>query len=405
MGMTDTNDNFTKSEQVKIYSRWKDYNLKERLLHGIYSVGFEEPSFIQKTAIAPLIEKRDIRAQAQSGTGKTGAFSVGCLQRIDENKPVTQALVLVSTREMAEQNATRMGHMAVHFNIKIPFVAGGHDTSIDINNLSKNPPIVVGTPGRVLHMIKDGHLKTDNIELLVIDEADEMMKRGFIEQVHEIYESISSNSLQVAAFSATWEEEDLVSIKNVLQNPVVIDLKQQQLTLKGLRQYYIDFTEAGTHRINIEKSKLSVLLDIYKSLNISQSIIFVNLKRKANSIASSLGAAGIPCSVIHSDLNQAERSKVIAELRTGKCRTLVATGLVGRGIDIQQLSLVINFDVPRPDQKSTYIHRIGRAGRYGRKGVAINLADHEEMQTLNEIMAHYNTNMLPMPNDLNSIFN
>ncbi|ELA47090.1 hypothetical protein VCUG_01451 [Vavraia culicis subsp. floridensis] len=384
---------------LNIYERWEDYYLKDPLLRGIYSIGFETPSYIQKTAIGPILHGRDIRAQAQSGTGKTGAFAVASLQRIDETLPATQVLVLCSTREIAEQNAARTTEIGKNMGVSVPFLAGGFNVGRTREELSKNPPIVTGTPGRVLHMISTGDLKTDNIFLLIIDEADEMLKRGFKDQVREVFMSLNREKIQVAMFSATWDKSEMEVADDILSDPVIIHLRHDEQTLKGIDQYFVNIGSKPSRGEDIQK--MEVLLDIYRRSEVGQSVIFVNSRSKAKFLFEALKTHKFPCEVIHSDLTQNERSDVLRRVRNGECRCLIATGLMARGIDIQQLSIVFNFDLPKGLDKSTYIHRIGRAGRFGRKGKAINIVYQDEMECIKELEGFYSTMISPLPNDFN----
>lgn len=395
--MEKTNINETEEELLVVYERWEDYNLKEELLKGIYSIGFETPSYIQKTAIAPILAGRDIRAQAQSGTGKTGAFSVASLQKIDAGLGKTQVLILCSTREIAEQNAERTTSLGKNMNIEVPFLAGGFNVGKTQEALRKNPAIISGTPGRVLHMISTGDLRTEGISLLIIDEADEMLKRGFSEQVKEIFMALDRERVQVAMFSATWDLAEMEVANDILNNPVIIHLRHDEQTLKGIDQYYVNLGNKPARGEDVRK--IEVLLDLFKKSDVGQSVIFVNSRNKAKYLYDTMKNNQFPCEVIHSDLNQNERSDVLKRVRNGECRCLIATGLMARGIDIQQLSIVFNFDLPSKHDKSTYIHRIGRAGRYGRKGKAINLVYQEDLAEIKEIEEFYSTLIHPLPSE------
>lgn len=389
--------NEKEEETLNVYERWEDYNLNEKLLKGIYSIGFETPSYIQKTAIAPILEGRDIRAQAQSGTGKTGAFSVASLQKIDPLLNKTQVLILCSTREIAEQNAACTTIIGKQMGISVPFLTGGSEVARSQEVLSYNPPIVSGTPGRIFHMISTGNLKTDHINLFIIDEADEMLKRGFKDQVKEIFMSLNRDNIQVAMFSATWDKEEMEVANEILRNPVIIHLRHDEQTLKGIDQYYVNLGSKPSRGEDIRK--VDVLMDLFRRSEVGQSVIFVNSRNKAKYLFETLKNNQFPCEVIHSDLTQNERSDVLKRVRNGECRCLIATGLMARGIDIQQLSIVFNFDLPRSADKSTYIHRIGRAGRYGRKGKAINLVYSEDLKDIKEIESFYSTLISPLPSD------
>lgn len=382
-----------------VFEKWEELPLKEELLRGIYASGFEVPSFIQKSSVRPLIEGRDIRAQAQSGTGKTGAFCVGAIQSVSGN--FTQVLVLASTREIATQNYKCLKDLGRFMEIGIQLLLGGTSIRDDIKGLFNHPQIVVGTPGRILHMIEAGHLKCNNASLLIIDEADEMLKLGFKEQVKKIFENLNTEKVQVAMFSATWEADALdVSKKILKENHYVVDLRQDEQTLKGINQYYVNLGQRQAVRDLNDEIKIRVLIDIYSKSEIGQSVIFVNNVERVKSVHAKLVSLGFSCGVIHSNLTQEGREQSISKFRSGDCRTLIASNLVGRGVDVQQLSVVINFDIPT-DSFATYIHRIGRAGRYGRKGTAINFIFEDEKSYLEEIEKHYRTSIQPLPLNFN----
>ncbi|EJW02324.1 hypothetical protein EDEG_00301 [Edhazardia aedis USNM 41457] len=396
-------DNETK---VKEYRNWDEYDLKEKLLEAIFALGFDKPSEIQKTAIAPLLNGRDVRAQAQSGTGKTATFGIAALQKITEKRE-TQVLILVSTREIAEQNAMRIGTLALHMPVNITVLAGGCSVETTKKQLKEMPEIVVGTPGRVLHMIQDGFLLVSNLSLLIIDEADEMLSKGFKEQLSEIFAYLPKK-LQIGMFSATWEDQEMEIANHILTDPVVIDVKSDQQALKGIDQFYINLGQRPPTSADVPK--LMALIDLFQFKNIAQCIVFVNTRNKAKFVNDYLRNKGIPSDVIHAELEKNERAQVLERFRRGGSRMLIATGLVGRGIDIQHLSLVINFDIPKftdtdimgkRTDKSNYLHRIGRAGRFGRKGIAINLVFDDELTVLNEIEEHYTTSISPLPQNIN----
>ncbi|KAG0439082.1 ATP-dependent RNA helicase eIF4A [Dictyocoela muelleri] len=382
---------------IETFERWEDYNLKEPLMRGIYSMGFETPSYIQKTAIKPIIDGKDLRAQAQSGMGKTGAFGIGSLQRIDENMPYPQVLIIGSTRELAIQNAEAIEKLAHFMQIKVPAFVGGvnlRDARIILEN---NPPIVVGTPGKILALINTEILKTDKMFMFVIDEADEMLKRGFKDQVKEIFLALPRDTIQVVMFSATYEEEEIEVANELLINPVHIDLRRDEQTLQGIEQYYVNLGARPARYGDLRK--IDALVDLFKRENFGQSVIFVNTKQKAKYVYEILtnNQYQFSCDVIHGDMTHDERNAVLVRVREGKSRNLISTSIMARGIDVQQISTVINFDIVREDDMSTYIHRIGRAGRFGRRGRAINFIFNDEMPVIQKIMEHYQTKIDPLP--------
>jgi len=368
-----------------------EFNLKKELLRGVYGYGFEKPSHIQQKAIIPLIKKRDTIAQAQSGTGKTATFAIGCLELIDTNVNEVQALVLAPTRELAQQIAIVFQLIGEFMKLKVHAFIGGTSVKADIKNLSDGVHIVVGTPGRVLDMINKKILNLTSLKIFVLDEADEMLSRGFLDSIKQIISFIPENC-QIALFSATMPKEILDITGKFMNDPVKILVKREELTLEGIRQYYIPMKKEW---------KIEILLNLYKMMEITQAIIYCNSKKTVDFVTDELTKKGFVVSAIHSELPQQERDKVMKEFRTGASRVLVTTDLLARGIDVYQVSLVINYDIPR--QKETYIHRIGRSGRFGRKGTAINFVTPEDKEDLETIQKFYNTTIEELPSDLSAI--
>ena len=369
-----------------------ELDINENLLRGIYGYGFEKPSMIQNKVIPVLISGKDVIAQAQSGTGKTGAFSIGSLSRIDTSVKQTQLIVLSPTRELAEQIFNVMKELSSYTDISFCKVVGGTRVSDCITDLKSDPQVIVGTPGRIIDMISKRHIFTDKLKMVVIDEADEMLSQGFLELIYRIFQSIPRET-QVGLFSATFPDELLEITDKFMNNPEKILVKKEQLTLDGIQQFYIN--------VKHNNWKYEVLTDIYNTINIAQCIIYINSKNKLNQIYQSLINDNFPVGMIHGNLLTNERTDIMNKFRQGEIRILLSTDLLSRGIDIQQLSLVINFDLPI--QKETYIHRIGRSGRYGRKGVAINFVTDRDIQDLEDLKSFYNTNIEEMPQNIGDI--
>ena len=369
-----------------------ELGINENLLRGIYGYGFEKPSIIQNKAIPVLMSGKDMIAQAQSGTGKTGAFSIGSLSRIDTSLKQTQLIVLSPTRELAEQTFNVMKELSRYTDITFCKVVGGTRVSECISDLKSDPQIIVGTPGRIIDMISKRHLFTDKLKMVIIDEADEMLSQGFQEMIHIIFQSIPRET-QVALFSATFPDELLQITDKFMNEPERILVKKEQLTLDGIQQFYIN--------VKHNNWKYDVLTDIYNTINIAQCIIYINSKNKLNQVYETLLEDNFPVGMIHGNLMTNERTDIMNKFRQGEIRILLSTDLLSRGIDIQQLSLVINFDLPI--QKETYIHRIGRSGRYGRKGVAINFVTERDLHDLEELKQFYNTKIEEMPQNIGDI--
>lgn len=385
-----------KGLEGEIESTWTDkvesfdeLGLKEELLRGIYGFGFTKPSAIQQRGILPLLEKHDTIAQAQSGTGKTGAFAISLLQLIDTEVEKLQGLILSPTRELVDQTSSVIEQLGRYMEVKVVACVGGTAVKQDIINLKKGVHVVVATPGRILDLIRKKIVNLDSVAIFVLDEADEMLSRGFKAQIQEVFSKLPSD-IQVGLFSATMPKEMLEVTEEFMREPAKILVKKEELTLSGIQQYYVPIPE--------ERNKFEVLCSIYKNLEIQQALIYCNSKRVVEKLTAEMRKNDFTVSSIHGEMNQTERSNLMKEFRTGVSRVLITTDLLARGIDVQQVSLVINYELPR--KKETYIHRIGRSGRLGRKGVAINLIVPADSLFLKELQEHYQTEINLIPTDL-----
>jgi len=299
-------------------------------------------------------------------------------------------VVLSPTRELVNQTVGIMRELGASIGVRVISLIGGTNVRDDERQLGEGGvQVVVGTPGRVVHLLNSGKLQTDKVKMFVIDEADEMLKEGFLPGVHTIFESLPKD-VQVVFLSATMPSEMLEVTEKIMMNPVKILVKSEQLTLDGITQFYILLEAADW--------KFDTLCDIYDSVSISKAVIFCSAKKRAEELKQKLVKEKFTVSCIHSDMNQQERNKVMKEFRSGSSRVLISTDLIARGIDVQQVSVVINYDLP--DNKESYIHRIGRSGRYGRKGVAINFVTEEDYDKLKEIEQFYSTQIEEMPRDI-----
>jgi translation initiation factor 4A len=384
--------NIEVSGEVEVIDDFDEMNLRENLLRGIYAYGFEKPSAIQQRAILPLAGKTDVIAQAQSGTGKTATFAIGILQKLDFTLMECQALVLAPTRELAQQIQKVVIALGDYLDARCHSCIGGTRVRDDIAKLQQGVHIVVGTPGRVYDMLCRGVLKPDNIKMFVLDEADEMLSRGFKDQIYDIFTALPS-SVQVGLFSATMPPEALDITKRFMNNPIRILVKRDELTLEGIKQFYID--------VGQNEYKLDTLCDLYDTLNITQAVIFCNTRRTVDWLTDQMRQREFTVSSTHGDVDQKEREIILAEFRTGSSRVLITTDLLARGIDVQQVSLVINYDLPR--NLENYIHRIGRSGRFGRKGVAINFLTADDTATLRELEKFYDTHVEEMPANVSEL--
>ena len=371
-------------------STFDSFKLNENLLRGIYSYGFEVPSYIQSISVPKFLSGRDLIAQAQSGTGKTGAFSIGSLQLLDVSLTGTQVLIISPTRELALQTSEVIRNMGSYMNgLKVMDVIGGTDINKCKGDLNNIPNIIIGTPGRILDMIQKKYLYTDKLKTVVLDEADEILSFGFKDTIYNIVRSIPKET-QICLYSATMPAEVIELTDSFMTNPDTILVKKEALTLEGITQFYIN--------VKMNDWKYDVLTDLYDTINIAQCIIYINSKNRLHEIYTSLNTDNFPVACIHGDMNALERKEVMDNFKSGKTRILLSTDLLSRGIDIQQLSLVINYDIPK--SKETYIHRIGRSGRYGRKGVAINLITDRDIDNLKGIETHYETEIKEMPQNI-----
>lgn len=388
-------ENNNNNSEIKSFESFDSMNLKESILRGIYSYGFEYPSVIQKTGIVPIIECNDCIAQSQSGTGKTATFCIGNLQLIDEESKFTQAIIIAPTRELASQIFNVIRSLSSFTNINIVKCVGGEPvrSNVELINSKTHPAhIIVGTPGRISDFIKRKYIKTDKLKILTLDEADECLSKGFKDQVYDIFQKLPED-IQVALFSATMPQEMLELTKKFMRNPKMILVKNEQLTLEGIKQYYINCEE--------KRWKFDTLCDIYEVVSIAQCIIYCNTKYQLDWLNRSLSERNFTVSCIHGDLPTSERNEIMKDFRSGASRILISTDLLSRGIDVQQVSLVINYDLP--SQFESYIHRIGRSGRYGRKGVSINLCTKFDINKIKEIERFYETQIDPLPQDFDKL--
>ena len=368
-----------------------ELNLKQDLLRGIYGYGFEKPSLIQQKAILPIIKGNDVIAQAQSGTGKTGAFVIGTLQLIEQDKDEIQCLVLSPTRELSNQTYMVYQFLGEYLKIKICLLIGGTKLDKNIEQLKDGAQVLVGSPGRVLDLLNKKRLSLTDLKIFVLDEADEMLSKGFLDDIKQIISFIPTTCKNLL-FSATMPKEIVEISQKFMNNPSKILLKNEELTLEGIKQYYVYLKKSD---------KLEVLLQIYRGIEIAQAIIYCNRKKTVEEVTEELKKKGHMISCIHGDLKQNDRDNIMRDFRKCATRILVTTDLLARGIDVYQVSLVINYEMPK--NKETYIHRIGRSGRFGRKGNAINFITPDEKELLENLQSFYDTSIEQLPTDLSEI--
>jgi len=370
----------------EVVDSFDEMGLREDLLRGIYAYGFEKPYAIQQRAITPVLKGFDVIAQAQSGTGKTATFSISILQKLDTTLRETQALVLAPTRELATQIQKVLLALGDYMQAQCHACIGGTLVREDMRTLEQGIHTIVGTPGRVFDMINRRALRVDNLKLFVLDEADEMLSRGFKDQIYDIF-CLLPSKIQVVLLSATMPADVLEVTQRFMRDPIRILVKRDELTLEGIKQFYV--------AVEREEWKLDTLCDLYETLTITQAVIFANTRRKVDWLTEKMQARDFTVSSMHGDMDQKERDVIMREFRTGSSRVLITTDLLARGIDVQQVSLVINYDLPT--NRENYIHRIGRGGRFGRKGVAINFVSADDVRALRDIEQFYNTQIEEMP--------
>lgn len=363
---------------------FEDFKLSRDLMMGIFEAGFDKPSPIQEESIPVALQGRDILARAKNGTGKTAAFVIPCLHRIKPTVPRIQCLILTPTRELALQTSHVCKTLGKHLNINVMVTTGGTGLRDDILRLSEPVHVLVGTPGRVADLARQNVADLSECPMLVMDEADKLLSVEFMGSIEEIL-GRHPRDRQLMLFSATFP----ISVKDFsdkhMTTPHEINL-MDELTLRGITQYYA-FVE--------EKQKVHCLNTLFSKLQINQSIIFCNSTNRVELLAKKITELGYSCFYSHAKMPQAARNRVFHDFRNGVCRNLVCSDLLTRGIDIQAVNVVINFDFPK--NAETYLHRIGRSGRYGHLGLAINLINWEDRFNLYNIEQDLGIEIQPIP--------
>lgn len=377
-------------DKNKIIIGWEDCVKNNNLLRGIYAYGFENPSPIQSKAIYPMTCKRDIIAQAQSGTGKTGAFTIGSLSLIDPAVNKTQAILLAPTHELASQTTIVCASISSHMDICVKKFVGGTPVTEDRRTIDEqNPHVVVGCPGRIFDLIRRGFLDVRNVKIFVVDEADEMLSKGFKDQIQSIFQWLP-NDVQVGIFSATLTREVMELTPKFMRDPVEITMTADKLTLEGIRQYYI--------ACDYDDDKFDALKKLFRLISVNQCIIYCNSVNRVSQLCEAMHLEGFAVDCIHRNMSKVEREEAFRSFRSGQTRFLVSSNITARGIDVQQVSVVINFDIT-PDPH-TYLHRIGRSGRWGRKGTAINFITQRDTRIMRDIENYYRIRIDPLPENV-----
>ncbi|MCK4651111.1 DEAD/DEAH box helicase [Candidatus Babeliales bacterium] len=362
--------------------KFEELNLSKELLKAVSDMGFEQTTPIQSKSIPEIILGNDVIGQASTGTGKTAAFGLPAIEKIDEELRAVQVLVLCPTRELAIQVSSEMNKFLKYKkNILVLPVYGGQPIQRQLFGLRRGPKIVVGTPGRTLDHIERGTLRLNKVKMVILDEADKMLDMGFRQDIEQILKW-TLNNRQTVLFSATMSPDILRLTKRYQKNPKIIKVMQEKLDVAAIEQSYFD----------VEPSKktdvLMQLLDLY---NPKLSIVFCNTKRKVDAVYKILRAKGYLSAGIHGDIRQSKRDTIMSKFRNGSIKILVATDVAARGIDVANIEIIFNYGIPR--ERESYVHRIGRTGRAGKFGKAISLVSRIEFGRLRDIMRYTNTDI------------
>lgn len=369
--------------------------IDSRILRAVRDMGFDSASPIQAKAIPAQLEGRDVVGQAQTGTGKTAAFGIPMLMQVDPHVKKLQGIILCPTRELAIQVSEEMHRYAKYMHgVKILPVYGGQDIVKQIRGLKDGVQIMVGTPGRVMDHMRRGTVKFDQVSHMVLDEADEMLDMGFIDDMRTILRELPEER-QTVMFSATMPKEIQEMVTEFQKDPQFIRIAKKELTVPEIAQFYYDI------KPSIKTEVLCRLIDLYEP---KRSVVFCNMKKKVDELTDELKARGYYAEGLHGDLTQAQRDRVMKSFRSGRVEILVATDVMARGIDVEEIEAVFNYDIPQDNEY--YVHRIGRTGRAGRKGRAFSLVVGRDIYKLRDIQRYCRTKILPQPvPSLNDITN
>ena len=373
---------------IELINSWDDLNIDPCILRSIYAYGFEKPSPIQRIGIKPLVDGRDVIGQAQSGTGKTATFSIGALSRIDLTKNSNQVLIMSPTHELTKQITKVIKSLSEMMSgVRIKTIVGGSSIDDDVAYMRDTPPhIIVGCPGRVYDMIRRRHINASTLKMVILDEADEMLSQGFKDQIYNIFQYLNKE-VQIALFSATLPENIYDLTDKFMRNPVRIKVAAEQLTLEGIKQYFVGVED--------DRQKYTTLKDLWGTISSSQCIIYCNSVKRVIELYDAMKEDGLPVCCIHSSMEPYLRETSLSDFRSGSARVLISSNVTARGIDIQQVSIVINFDLPR--DRFAYLHRIGRSGRWGSKGTGINFITRRDVPQIKEIEEYYRCQIDELP--------
>mgnify|MGYP001421284919 CR=1 FL=1 len=377
-------------ENNKSNISFDDMNLKSSLLEGIYLYGFKKPSLIQVKGINSLNTGKDCILQSQSGTGKTATYLLGVMNRLEENKKL-QGLIITPTRELSEQVFNVATNISKKTNFKICLCVGGTNIYHNKQNL-KSSNLAIGTIGRIHHLIEENRINFHSLKFFVLDEADDVLSDGISKKLKSIFDKLNDKT-QICLISATLSSNVFHTSKKLMHDPIKILLKKNEIVVDLISQFYLD--------VELEEYKFDVLLDLYNLISTSQVIIFCNTIRKVNWLTENLKNNNFSITSIHGKMTQEDRNEIVKDFRDGKTRLLLTTDLLARGIDIPQVNLVINYDLPQ--NKETYIHRIGRCGRFGKKGISISMVkmeDSSDVKCLNRMKNFYDIDINEMPDNI-----
>jgi len=366
-------------------------NLNENLLKGVYLYGFTKPSKIQITGIKSINTGKDCILQSQSGTGKTATYLLGVLNKIDESELKCQGVILTPTHELSEQVYSVAIELAKFSKINIVKCIGG-TSIIDTRDSLKSAQLIIGTVGRVSHMIAEKRINSHSIKFIILDEADVMLEEGLSEKLKLIYEKAPDN-IQGIMISATMSPNVMSVSKRLLHDPIKVLLKNSEIAVDLISQFFVN--------VESEDLKFDTLLDLYSIMSTSQAIIFANTIKKVDWLKEKLEKENFEITYIHGKMTSKEREDIVKEFRDGKTRILLTTDLLARGIDIPQVNLVINYDLP--PNKETYIHRIGRCGRFDKKGVSITMIkmeDASDNKQFNKMKYYYKMKIDELPDNI-----
>lgn len=369
---------------MKSLTNFSELNISESTLRSIKRMGFEEATPIQEGTVTFAMAGRDVLGQAQTGTGKTAAFGIPLIEKIDPKNPNIQALVIAPTRELAIQVSEELYKLGYDKRVKLLSVYGGQEIGRQIRALKNKPQIIVGTPGRIQDHINRRTLRLDEVQTLVLDEADEMLNMGFIDDINAILENVPSDR-QTLLFSATMPPAIRKIAETFMKDPEIVKIKAKELTMENIEQFFVKATE---------REKFDALSRLLDSQKPELAIIFGRTKRRVDELSQALGLRGFLAEGIHGDLSQAKRISVLRQFKEGKIDILIATDVAARGLDISGVTHVYNFDIPQDPE--SYVHRIGRTGRAGKSGVAVTFVTPREMGYLRIVEETTKKRMTPL---------